>query len=97
MPSKSLIGEWEGGLWSDGTFKLAATGNGFVKGEFKSADGSETATIQGQLQDENKVLKGLYTLSGGSASDAAGFELVLSSDGLTAEGKALAAGGAAQQ
>jgi len=97
MPSKTLLGQWEGGLWAEGSFKLAPAGNGFVKGEFHNGDGSEVASIQGQIQDEGNSIKDLYTLSGGKVSDAAGFELVLSADGMTAQGKALTAGGAAQQ
>ncbi len=97
MPAKSLLGEWQGGIWSDGSFKLTASGNGFVKGEFRSSDGSQVAPIQGQLHDDNTTLKGLYTMPGGKESDSAGFELSLDPSGMAAEGKALTAGGAAQQ
>jgi hypothetical protein len=97
MASKTLLGEWQGGIWSGGSFKLQASGNGFVKGEFRNEDGSEVASIQGQLQEEGTSLKGLYHMPGAQASDAAGFQLVLDASGTSASGTAMKAGGAAQQ
>ena len=90
---RTLLGTWSGGIWDGGRFQLRADGDGFVKGAFKSSDGSAVATVQGKLDAAGHTLQGLYTEGSGQP---VGFTLKLGADGMTAEGTALTAGGAAQ-